>query len=139
MLVFVASTHLFFSSSQAEIAISVYERDSKTSDVNGNHQNLVLALNIATALMSEVTGGKKLRAGDIARAKFILACVFIALHRFSLESKEASEAAASLLENMTWEQTVSLLRDAKEQFEQAGEKSGVTDVTRYCEKYDVGL
>ena len=114
-------------------------RDAKTSNVSDNFQRLVLALNIADELMSETTGGKKPRAGDIARAKFILANVHVAVHRFSQESKEAFEVAVDLVEKINFDEAVSMLRDARVQFELAGDKVGVTDVNRYCKKYSVEL
>jgi len=119
--------------------MSMYHRDAKTSNVSDNFQRLVLALNIADELMSETTGGKKPRAGDIARAKFILANVHVAVHRFSQESKEAFEVAVDLVEKINFDEAVSMLRDARVQFELAGDKVGVTDVNRYCKKYSVEL
>lgn len=119
--------------------MSMYERDAKTSNVHVNYQRLVLALNIANEHMSEITGGKKPRAGDIARAKFILANVHVAVHQFSQESKEAFEVAVDLVKKINFEEAVSMLRDARVQFGETGDKVGVAEVDRYCDKYNVVL
>ena len=131
---------------QAEIVISMVENnedaDESISDRNEDRNNLMQAKRITDNLMLTVTAGNKIKAGDVARASFVVARVRMAIYLFYSEDNEGNvstrnDSDADLAEGVTLDLVAKLLKEAKQLFVDAGDQTMSTQVDKYCRKHNV--
>ena len=128
---------------QCEILLGMVEKDEQNqsnADKEDHERDFKILTRIRAVgenLLETEKSKKKLKAGDIARALFIVARIYMAIVIFAKATATQNDAALS--KNITMEGIVALLKESKEMFESANDTSWIKQVVGFAQKHGVQL
>jgi tetratricopeptide (TPR) repeat protein len=129
---------------QCDIFLSMVEKNANQdyNSITTDLQKLIRTRSIGENLLDNEQRKKKVKSGDVARAMFIVARIYMAIIHFMEEDDEKDgeqEDRLLLSKDITMERIIKLLKESKNMFVSGNDTNWIKQIKRYTDEHNIEL